>query len=77
MARILRGEVRWPALIPVGGNEQAGLRPVLIVSHDVFNERSGTEGTGKEWFDFGTLLIKDTNDYAQKCGFTKESLLQK
>ena len=24
------------------GREQAGLRPVLILSHDVFNERSGT-----------------------------------
>ena len=27
---------------PVRGREQAGLRPVLILSHDVFNERSGT-----------------------------------
>jgi mRNA interferase MazF len=26
----------------VRGREQAGLRPVLILSHDVFNERSGT-----------------------------------
>jgi mRNA interferase MazF len=42
MARILRGEVRWADLNPVRGNEQAGKRPVLIVSHDVFNERSGT-----------------------------------
>ena len=42
MARILRGEVRWADLNPVRGNEQAGLRPVLIFSHDVFNERSGT-----------------------------------
>ena len=42
MARILRGEVRWADLNPVRGNEQAGLRPVLIISHDVFNERSGT-----------------------------------
>lgn len=42
MARILRGEIRWADLNPVRGNEQAGLRPVLIVSHDVFNERSGT-----------------------------------
>lgn len=42
MARILRGEVRWADLNPVRGHEQAGLRPVLIVSHDVFNERSGT-----------------------------------
>ena len=42
MARILRGEVRWADLTPVRGREQAGLRPVLILSHDVFNERSGT-----------------------------------
>jgi mRNA interferase MazF len=26
----------------VRGHEQAGQRPVLILSHDVFNERSGT-----------------------------------
>jgi len=42
MARILRGEIRWADLNPVRGNEQAGLRPVLILSHDVFNEHSGT-----------------------------------
>jgi mRNA interferase MazF len=42
MARILRGEIRWADLNPVRGKEQAGLRPVLIISHDVFNERSGT-----------------------------------
>ncbi|MBS3908253.1 MAG: type II toxin-antitoxin system PemK/MazF family toxin [Actinobacteria bacterium] len=42
MARILRGEVRWADLNPVRGREQAGLRPVLILSNDVFNERSGT-----------------------------------
>lgn len=42
MARILRGDVRWAELNPVRGREQAGRRPVLVVSHDVFNERSGT-----------------------------------
>ena len=42
MARILRGEVRWADLNPVKGNEQAGLRPVVILSLDIFNERSGT-----------------------------------
>lgn len=42
MARLLRGEIRWADLNPVRGREQAGLRPVLILSHDVFNERSGT-----------------------------------
>jgi len=42
MARILRGEIRWADLNPVRGREQAGARPVLVLSHDVFNERSGT-----------------------------------
>src|SRR5664279_5619232 len=42
MARILRGDVRWADLNPVRGHEQAGERPVLVLSHDVFNERSGT-----------------------------------
>src|SRR5512139_3603722 len=42
MARILRGEIRWADLNPTRGHEQAGQRPVLVLSHDVFNERSGT-----------------------------------
>jgi len=42
MARILRGEIRWADLNSVRGREQAGQRPVLILSQDVFNERSGT-----------------------------------
>lgn len=42
MARILRGEIRWADLNPKRGGEQAGLRPVVILSHDIFNERSGT-----------------------------------
>ena len=42
MARILRGEMRWADLSPGQGSEQTGRRPVLILSHDVFNERSGT-----------------------------------
>ncbi len=42
MAKILRGDVFWADLDPVKGHEQAGLRPVVIISQDVFNERSGT-----------------------------------
>ncbi len=42
MAAVLRGEIRWADLNPVRGHEQGGTRPVLILSHDVFNERSGT-----------------------------------
>ena len=33
MARILKGDI---------GHEQAGQRPVIVLSHDVFNDRSGT-----------------------------------
>jgi mRNA interferase MazF len=42
VARILRGDIRWADLNPTRGHEQAGLRPVIILSHEVFNERSGT-----------------------------------
>ena len=42
MARILRGEIRWADLDPTLGNEQSGRRPVLVLSADVFNQRSGT-----------------------------------
>src|SRR5215216_3607812 len=42
MPKILRGEIRWADLDPTRGSEQAGQRPVLVLSQDVFNERSGT-----------------------------------
>jgi mRNA interferase MazF len=42
MARILRGSIYWADLNPVIGSEQGGLRPVLVLSQNVFNERSGT-----------------------------------
>lgn len=42
MAAILRGEIRWAELAGSQRREQAGQRPVLVISHDVFNERSGT-----------------------------------
>jgi mRNA interferase MazF len=42
MARILRGDIVWADLNPAIGHEQGGLRPVLILSRQVFNEASGT-----------------------------------
>ena len=42
MARILRGAIVWADLNPVRGHEQAGQRPVVVISADVFNARSGT-----------------------------------
>jgi mRNA interferase MazF len=57
MARILRGEIRWADLNPVRGHEQAGLRPVMILSHDIFNERSGT------------VIAVAITSHPQKAGF--------
>lgn len=48
MATVLRGEVRWADLSrgrgseEDSGSEQTGRRPVLVISHDVFNELSST-----------------------------------
>lgn len=42
MAGILRGNIYWADLNPVVGSEQGGMRPVLVLSHNIFNERSGT-----------------------------------
>ena len=42
VARVLRGDIVWADLDPTRGHEQAGTRPVLVVSDDVFNQRSGT-----------------------------------
>jgi mRNA interferase MazF len=57
MAGILRGEIRGADLNPLRGHEQAGLRPVLILSHDVFNDKSGT------------VIAKTITSQPQKAGF--------
>jgi mRNA interferase MazF len=57
MARILRGEVRWADLSPGRGHEQRGRRPVLVLSHDIFNERSGT------------VIAMAITSHPQKAGF--------
>ena len=36
-----RGEVYWADLIPRSGSEQTGRRPVVVVSHDGFNQTAG------------------------------------
>jgi mRNA interferase MazF len=57
MARILRGDIVWADLDPVIGSEQAGSRPVLVISQDVFNERSGT------------IIALAITSQAQRAGF--------
>jgi mRNA interferase MazF len=39
---VLRGDILWAELDPVVGPEQAGRRPVVVLSQDVFNARTGT-----------------------------------
>ncbi|HKB69227.1 MAG TPA: type II toxin-antitoxin system PemK/MazF family toxin [Thermoanaerobaculia bacterium] len=36
-----RGDVWWAELRPRSGSEQRGRRPVIVVSHDAFNESPG------------------------------------
>jgi len=57
VAGILRGEIRWANLNPTRGREQARIRPVVILSHDVFNERSGT------------VIAMAVTSQAQRAGF--------
>ena len=57
MAKILRGEVRWAILDPVRGHEQAGTRPVLILSNDVFNDA------------FGVVIAAALTSQPQRPGF--------
>ena len=57
MARILWGESFWANLTPAVRYEQVGLRPVLILSRDVFNKHSAT-----------VIAVAITNQ-PQKAGF--------
>ncbi len=36
-----RGEIHWADLVPPSGSEQTGRRPVIVVSHDGFNQTAG------------------------------------
>ena len=42
MARIRRGEIRWADLGASRGHKEGARRRVLVLSQDVFNDRSGT-----------------------------------
>ena len=42
MAHLLRGDIVWADSNPVRGREQSGSRPVLVLSHELFNRKSGT-----------------------------------
>ena len=57
MARILRGDIYWAELEPTKGREQSGRRPILILSHEIFNSHSGT------------VIALTITSQAQRAGF--------
>ena len=57
MASILRGEIYYAELGPGRGHEQTGDRPVVVLSHDIFNERSRT------------VIVMAITSRAQRAGF--------
>lgn len=59
-----RMDVFWAALTPTQGNEQTGRRSVLILSHEVFNEKSGT------------VIALALTSQPQKAGFPLTYLLE-
>lgn len=65
MAGILRGDILWADFNPVIGHEQSGLRPVLILSQEVFNKYSGTV--------IAVAITRQT----QKAGFSLTLSLEK
>jgi mRNA interferase MazF len=40
-----RGDVYWADLVPRSGSEQTGRRPVIVVSHDGFNQAAAWSST--------------------------------
>jgi len=38
---VKRGEIHWAELTPRSGSEQMGGRPVIVISHDAFNQTAG------------------------------------
>jgi len=38
---VKRGEIYWADLAPRSGSEQQGRRPVIVISHDAFNQAPG------------------------------------
>ena len=80
MAGILRGDILWADLNPAIGHEQSGKRPVLVLSNDVFNDRSGTviavALTGKEPRAGFPLTFELTSSFLPRKSWVKISQIR-
>lgn len=54
-----RGDVYWASLAPRSGSEQAGRRPVIVLSHDGFNQTPG-------WRSIIVVPISTSTSQAQR-----------
>ncbi|MBF0202683.1 MAG: type II toxin-antitoxin system PemK/MazF family toxin [Desulfamplus sp.] len=80
MAKLLRGDIYWADLNPTIGHEQSGLRPVVVLSHEVFNSRSGTvivmALTSQEQRAQFPLSLEITSDKLPKKSWVKISQIR-
>ena len=57
-----RGDIYWASLSPRSGSEQQGTRPVIVVSHDGFNQTPGWRSV--------IVIPVSTSPAQAKCGPT-------
>ena len=73
---IKRGDIYYADLSPVIGSEQGGLRPVLIVQHDVGNRYSPTVIAAAITSKMGKTKLPTHIDIpGQNAGLSKDSVI--
>jgi len=74
---VKRGEIYYADLSPVGGSEQGGVRPVLIIQNDTGNRYSPTVIAAAITSQTGKARLPTHIELpvAQSCGLTKDSVV--
>ena len=71
-----RGEVFYADLSPVVGSEQGGIRPVLIIQHEIGNRHSPTViAAAITSRQDKNRLPTHINVRADRCGLAKDSII--
>ena len=59
-----KGDIAWCTLNPIKGHEQSGLRPCVVISGSIFNQKTGTAVvcpiTSKDKKDFYFRIVVET-----------------
>ena len=73
---VKRGDIYYADLSPVVGSEQGGLRPVLIIQHDVGNKYSPTVIAAAITSRMGkTKLPTHIDVHAERAGLSRDSIV--